>query len=64
MCPFCLAATGLYVAGGLSTGAVSTIVITRILRKRIVPDGPESAGSTSRTESASDERAYTNDRVE
>jgi hypothetical protein len=50
MCPMCLAATGLYVAGGLSTGAVSTVLVTRILRKRNLPNRPEVAEPTPRAE--------------
>jgi hypothetical protein len=64
MCPLCLTATGLYVAGGLSTGAVSTILVTRILRKRILPNRLEAAESPPRAEAASDGHAYADDRGE
>jgi hypothetical protein len=64
MCPLCLTATGLYVAGGLSSGAVGTILVTRILRKRILPNRPEAAESPTRAEAASDRHAYTGNRVE
>jgi len=37
MCPLCLAASGLYVAGGLSVGAVTTFLAARFLRKRPEP---------------------------
>jgi hypothetical protein len=63
MCPLCLTATGLYVAGGLSTGAVSTILVTLILRQRILPNRPEAAESPPRAEGASG-HAYADDRVE
>jgi hypothetical protein len=33
MCPLCLA-SGLYIAGGISTGGVTTFLATKILRKR------------------------------
>ena len=33
MCPLCLAASGLYVAGGLSAGAVTTFLAAKVLRK-------------------------------
>ena len=36
MCPVCLAASGLYVAGGLSTGAVTTFFAIKLLRKRLL----------------------------
>ena len=34
MCPVCLAAMGLYVAGGISTGGITTYLATRVLRRR------------------------------
>ena len=37
MCPVCLAASGLYVAGGLSAGAVTTFLATKLLRKQPEP---------------------------
>lgn len=37
MCPACLAASGLYVAGGVSAGAVTTFVAARLLRKPAKP---------------------------
>jgi hypothetical protein len=43
MCPVCLAASGLYVAGGVSAGVVTTFLTTRLLRKR-----PEWGASTTR----------------
>ena len=45
MCPLCLAASGLYVAGGLSAGAVTTFLAAKLLRKR-----PEPTASTTSTE--------------
>ena len=37
MCPVCLAASGLYVAGAVSAGTVTTFFATRLLRKRTAP---------------------------
>jgi hypothetical protein len=34
MCPACLAAMGLYVAGGTSAGGITTYLATRLLRRR------------------------------
>lgn len=34
MCPACLAAMGLYVVGGVSAGAGTTFLATKLLRKR------------------------------
>jgi len=34
MCPVCLATMGLYVAGGVSAGGVTTYLATRLLRRR------------------------------
>jgi hypothetical protein len=31
MCPLCLATTGLYLAGGLSAGAVATFLAVKLL---------------------------------
>ena len=45
MCPACLAATGLFVAGGISTGAVTTLLAIKLLRKR-----PEPTASITSTE--------------
>ena len=45
MCPMCLAAGGLYVAGGVSAGAVATFLATKWLGKR-----------TERNEENTDER--------
>ena len=46
MCPVCLALSGLYVAGGVSAGAVvTTFLATKLLRKR-----PEPTASTTSTE--------------
>ena len=49
MCPVCLAMSGLYVAGGVSAGAVTTFLATKLLRKR-----PETSASTSSTETEGD----------
>lgn len=35
MCPACLAAMGLYVLGGVSAGAGTTFLATKLLRNRI-----------------------------
>ena len=58
MCPVCLAVSGLYVAGGVSAGAVTTFLATK-LRKR-----PEPTASTTSTESEGDVRAATDDHIE
>ena len=34
MCPVCLAAMGLYVAGGVSAGGITAYLATRVLRLR------------------------------
>jgi len=34
MCPVCLATIGLYVAGGVSAGGITTYLATRLLRRR------------------------------
>jgi len=59
MCPVCLAASGLYVAGAVSAGAVTTFFATRLLRKRTAP-----TASTTFTEAEGDDHAATGDRVE
>jgi hypothetical protein len=41
MCPVCLALSGLYVAGGVSAGAATTFLATKLLRRR-----PEPSAST------------------
>ena len=47
MCPVCLATMGLYVAGGVSAGGITTYLATRLLRRRrdqpgsITPRGTE-----------------------
>ena len=38
MCPVCLATMGLYVAGGVSAGGITTYLATRLLRRRRVDD--------------------------
>lgn len=58
MCPMCLA-TSLYLAGGVSAGAVTTFLAARLLRKR-----PEPAASTKFTEIEGDRHATTDDRIE
>jgi hypothetical protein len=55
----CLAASGLYVAGGVSAGAVTTFVATKLMRKR-----PESTASTTSTETEGEDHAATDDRIE
>ena len=34
MCPVCLATMGLYAAGGVSAGGITTYLATRLLRRR------------------------------
>jgi hypothetical protein len=45
MCPVCLTASCLYVAGSVSAGGVTTFLAARLLRKR-----PEPIASTTSTE--------------
>jgi hypothetical protein len=45
MCPVCLALSGLYFAGGVSAGALTTFLTTKLLRKR-----PEPTASTTSTQ--------------
>jgi hypothetical protein len=40
MCPVCLATVGLYVAGGVSAGGMTTYLAARLLRRQ--PDQHES----------------------
>ena len=49
MCPVCLAMSSLYVAGGVSAGAVTTFLATKLLRKR-----PEPTASNTSTETEGD----------
>ena len=39
MCPVCLATMGLYVAGGVSAGGITTYLATRWLHRRSDQDG-------------------------
>jgi hypothetical protein len=54
MCPLCIATTGLYLAGGLSAGAVTTFLAVKLL--------PTKRNISNETEG--DEHAATNDRIE
>jgi hypothetical protein len=54
MCPLCIATTGLYIAGGLSAGAVTTFLAVKLL--------PTKRNISNETEG--DEHAATNDRIE
>ena len=58
MCPICLTTGALY-AGGLSAGAVTTFLATRLLRKRLGP-----TASANSTETEGDDHASTDDRIE
>jgi hypothetical protein len=58
MCPACLAALGLYVAGGVSAGAGTTLIAGKLLRKQ-----PESNASNS-THTQGDDHATNDDRIE
>ncbi len=42
MCPACLAAVGLYVAGGVSAGGLTTYLAARVLRATQPKTTPES----------------------
>ncbi len=59
MCPACLAASTLYVAGGVSAGAVTTFVTTKLLRKQSEP-----TASANPAEPEGDDHAATDDRTE
>ena len=59
MCPACIAAMGLYVAGGVSAGAGTTFLATKLMRKR-----PEPAASNPSTETQGDDHATSDDRNE
>jgi hypothetical protein len=59
MCPMCLAAGGLYLAGGVSAGAATTFLATRLLRKRPAP-----ATSTPSPRTGGREHAATDDRIQ
>ena len=39
MCPACLAAMGLYVLSGVSAGAGTTVLITKLLPRKTEPKG-------------------------
>jgi hypothetical protein len=58
MCPVCLASS-LYVAGGVSAGAVTTFVAVKLLRQR-----PEPTPLTTSAETQGDDHAATDDRIE
>lgn len=44
MCPVCLATVGLYVAGGVSAGGITTYLATRVLRRRTNGEGHRKEG--------------------
>lgn len=48
MCPVCLATMGLYVAGGVSAGGITTYLATKVLRGRRAQH--ESVTTTERRE--------------
>ena len=55
MCPMCLATMGLYVAGGVSAGSITTYLATRLLRGR--RDQLESIKPAGRTVHEVDDRS-------
>ena len=59
MCPACLAAMGLYVVGGVSAGAGTTFLATKLLRNR-----SESNASNTSTQSQGDNHAKPDRRIE
>jgi hypothetical protein len=59
MCPMCLAASGLYVAGGVSAAAVTTFLATKFFHR-----GPEPTASTTSIETEGDDYAATADRID
>jgi len=54
MCPVCLATVGLYVAGGVSAGGLTTYLAARLLRRR--RDQHESITPTDTPEGRREER--------
>lgn len=58
MCPMCLAAGGLYLAGGVSAGAVTTLLAGRLLRK-----APAPPATTPSPRTGEHGHAATNDRI-
>jgi len=54
MCPVCLTTVGLYVAGGVSAGGITTYLAARLLRRR--PDQHESITPTDTPEGRREER--------
>lgn len=50
MCPVCLATVGLYVAGGVSAGGITTYLASRVLRTRPDRHGGERTPETRRAE--------------
>ena len=51
MCPACLAAMGLYVFGGVSAGAGTTLLVTKLMPKRPEPQqGDDHATADDRIE--------------
>jgi len=59
MCPMCLVASCCYVAGGVSAGAVTTFLATKLSRKR-----PEPTSSTLSPQIKGDHHATTDERIE
>ena len=43
MCPVCLATMGLYVAGGVSAGGITTYLAARLMRRPRDQDGLEAS---------------------
>ena len=71
MCPMCLAASGLYIAGGVSAGGITTFLATKLLRKRHLSPprrrGPNSVLSPPRRRGPNfiqgDDHATTDNRI-
>lgn len=55
MCPMCLATGGLYLAGGVSAGAVTTFFATKWFRK---PSEPTASTSVTEIDGENDERRH------
>ena len=66
MCPACVAAMGLYVAGGLSAGAGATFLATRLSRKHREANrlGSRLRGNDNTLDTQGDEHAASEDRIE
>ncbi len=56
MCPVCLATMGLYVAGGVSAGGITTYLATSLLRRTSSERGTEGSEQCRTPEGRREER--------